>query len=102
MCSGKDISRGDFCRIVGLRQYDREATPLALAAHQMDGTAQQAHKLAGDGKAQARSAISAADGTVCLLESLEDALLLALGNPDPGVAHRKGDLLTRFRLERNF
>ena len=67
-----------------------------------NGAAQQAHKLAGDRKAQAGAAIFAADRAIGLAEGLEHALLLFLRYADAGVGHAKRDLSIARPPDRQF
>ena len=57
----------------------------------MNFAAEQACKLAADGKAEAGAAIFAAGAGVGLLERLEDQLLLFQRNADAGIGHLEGD-----------
>ena len=52
--------------------------------------AEQAHQLAADRQAEARSAVDASGGAVSLCEGLEDHLLLLLVDTDAGVANGEG------------
>src|SRR5882762_11659826 len=86
-------------RLVGHRQVKRERAALAGSAADPDFTAEQASQLAADGKPQACAAISAAGGSIGLLERFKNAVLLVRRNPDAGVDHgERHDRVRRIEL----
>ena len=74
-------------------QVQGEDGALAGGAFQRQPPAQQARQLLGDGQAQARPGGLLGQRAVGLVELLEDALLVGLGDARPGVGDGDGDLL---------
>src|SRR5205807_3765575 len=82
----------EFCRSsscvgggVGLRQIERERTPLAHGAGHLDLPAEQADHFSANGKAQASPTIFAPAAAFGLLERLENDRELVRGGGDASV-----------------
>ncbi len=70
----------------------RKCAPLPLFAFHMDVAVHQLHELFCDGEPQSCSAETSRDRGIYLAETLEQAILLFLGNTDAAVPHHKEQL----------
>src|ERR1700674_1467814 len=80
-------------RDVARRQEQRERAALALRTLDAYLAAEEAGDLTTDGKAEARSTVFAAGGSVCLRECLENQFLFVPGDSHTGICNRERDNL---------
>ena len=72
-------------------RIQRERAADTGRAAQMNFAAEQVGQFAADGEAQSRTTVFAAGAGICLLERLEDDLLLLQRNADAGIGHFECD-----------
>ena len=69
------------------RQIQRERAACADRAVQPDFSAKQSRDLTANGEAEAGPSVLPCDGSVCLLERLENDLMFVGRNTDAGIDH---------------
>ncbi len=86
-----DWRAGTHWRDIRMRQVEGKRASLPRSAEQLDFSAKQACQLAADCQPEAGPAVFATGSGICLLEGLEDNLLLFLRNADSGISNFECD-----------